>query len=118
VQCTKSAQRGDLFRHFIAAKRVIAECGPALFQPDIPQNTGTILRHQAGGVTGRRGAGLYAKRLLTYAPAMTKDQVKEVLDRVLTWPPERQEDAAQLFLHLEAHEGAPLSRKRRGMGGD
>ena len=22
-----------------------------LFQPDIPQNTGTILRHQAGGVT-------------------------------------------------------------------
>jgi hypothetical protein len=37
---------------------------------------------------------------------MTKDQVKEVLDRVLTWPPERQEDAAQLLLHLEAHEGA------------
>ena len=37
---------------------------------------------------------------------MTKDQVKQVLDRVLTWPPERQEDAAQLLLHLEAHEGA------------
>jgi hypothetical protein len=34
--------------------------------------------------------------------AMTKDQVKEVLDRVLTWPPERQEDAAQLLLALEA----------------
>lgn len=33
---------------------------------------------------------------------MTKDQVKEVLDRVLTWPPERQEDAAQLLLELEA----------------
>lgn len=36
---------------------------------------------------------------------MTKDQVKEVLNRVLTWPPERQEDAAQLLLALEAHEG-------------
>ena len=36
---------------------------------------------------------------------MTKDQVKEVLDRVLTWPPERQEDAAQLLLVLEAQEG-------------
>jgi predicted transcriptional regulator len=36
---------------------------------------------------------------------MTKDQVKEVLDRVLTWPPERQEDAAQMLLALEAREG-------------
>jgi hypothetical protein len=36
---------------------------------------------------------------------MTKDQVKEVLDRVLTWPPERQQDAAQLLLALEAQEG-------------
>jgi hypothetical protein len=36
---------------------------------------------------------------------MTKDQVKDVLDRVLTWPPERQEDAAQLLLALEAQEG-------------
>jgi hypothetical protein len=36
---------------------------------------------------------------------MTKDQVKEVLDRVLTWPPERQEDAVQLLLVLEAQEG-------------
>jgi hypothetical protein len=37
--------------------------------------------------------------------AMTKDQVKEVLDRVLTWPRERQEDAAQMLLVLEAREG-------------
>ncbi len=35
---------------------------------------------------------------------MTKDQVKEVLDRVLTWPQERQEDAAQLLLELEARD--------------
>ena len=37
--------------------------------------------------------------------AMTKDQVKAVLDRVLTWPRERQEDAAQMLLMLEAREG-------------
>jgi len=36
---------------------------------------------------------------------MTKDQVKEILDRVLTWPQERQEDAAQMLLALEAQEG-------------
>jgi hypothetical protein len=36
---------------------------------------------------------------------MTKEQVKEVLDRVLTWPLERQEDAAQMLLALEAREG-------------
>ncbi|HEV7409576.1 MAG TPA: hypothetical protein VGO01_13915, partial [Bradyrhizobium sp.] len=51
VQCTKSAQSGDLFRDIMATGRAIAKCGPALFQPDIPQNTGTILRHQAGGMT-------------------------------------------------------------------
>jgi hypothetical protein len=37
--------------------------------------------------------------------AMTKDQIKQVLDRVLTWPQQRQEDAAQLLLALEAREG-------------
>jgi predicted transcriptional regulator len=36
---------------------------------------------------------------------MTKDQVKEILERVLTWPPERQEDAAQMLLMLEAQGG-------------
>ena len=36
---------------------------------------------------------------------MTKDQVKQVLDRVLSWPQERQEDAAQMLLALEARQG-------------
>jgi hypothetical protein len=36
---------------------------------------------------------------------MTRGQVKEAIERVLTWPRERQEDAAQMLLALEAHEG-------------
>jgi hypothetical protein len=33
---------------------------------------------------------------------MTKEQVKAVLDRVLTWPDERQEDAAKVLLLMES----------------
>ncbi len=36
---------------------------------------------------------------------MTTDQVKEVIERVLTWPRERQEDAVQMLLALEDREG-------------
>jgi hypothetical protein len=36
---------------------------------------------------------------------MTQDQIKAVLERVLTWPPERQQDAADMLLRLEAQEG-------------
>ena len=36
--------------------------------------------------------------------AMTKEQVKEILDRVLTWPPERQEDAAEILMSIEAQD--------------
>jgi hypothetical protein len=32
---------------------------------------------------------------------MTKDQVGEILSRVLTWPPERQEEVARLALEIE-----------------
>jgi hypothetical protein len=32
---------------------------------------------------------------------MTRDQVKAVLDRVLTWPPERQEDAVRVLEDME-----------------
>ena len=35
---------------------------------------------------------------------MTRDQVKEILDRVLTWPPERQKDAAQILMNIEAQD--------------
>jgi hypothetical protein len=33
---------------------------------------------------------------------MTKEQVKAVLDRVLTWPRERQEELAEIALEIEA----------------
>lgn len=39
---------------------------------------------------------------------MTKDQVKEILDRVLTWPPERQEDAARVLTAMEEQDSSAL----------
>jgi hypothetical protein len=38
---------------------------------------------------------------------MTKDQVKAVLDRVLTWPSKRQEDAARVLAEMEAQDTSP-----------
>jgi hypothetical protein len=35
---------------------------------------------------------------------MSKEQVKAVLDRVLTWPSERQEDAAKILLLMESSD--------------
>ena len=36
---------------------------------------------------------------------MSRDEIKAVLDRVLTWPTERQQDAAEMLLWLEAKKG-------------
>jgi hypothetical protein len=38
---------------------------------------------------------------------MTKAQVKEILDRVLTWPPERQEDVARILNAMEEQDASP-----------
>jgi hypothetical protein len=39
---------------------------------------------------------------------MTKEQVKRILDRVLTWPPERQEDVAHVVELMEEQHGSQL----------
>jgi hypothetical protein len=39
---------------------------------------------------------------------VTKSQVKEILDRVLTWPPERQEDAARVLREMEQQDSSTL----------
>jgi hypothetical protein len=39
---------------------------------------------------------------------MTKDQIKAVLDRVLTWPPERQADVAQVVALMEEQDRSTL----------
>ena len=36
-----------------------------------------------------------------YADAMTRDQVKEILDRVLTWAPDDQEKVARFVREVE-----------------
>jgi len=37
---------------------------------------------------------------------MTKDQVKQILDRVLDWPPQRQEDAARMLREMEQQDAS------------
>lgn len=39
---------------------------------------------------------------------MTKEQVKEILDRVLTWPPGRQADVAHVVEFMEAQDNSAL----------
>ena len=38
---------------------------------------------------------------------MTKEQVRAVLDRVLSWPPERQEEAARVLTRMEEQDASP-----------
>jgi hypothetical protein len=39
---------------------------------------------------------------------MTRDEIKTVLDRVLTWPPERQADAAHVLELMEEQDKSDL----------
>jgi hypothetical protein len=47
-----------------------------------------------------------AKGTIWYTAVMTKEQVKAVLDRVRTWPRERQEELAEIALEIEAELGS------------
>ena len=39
--------------------------------------------------------------------AMTKSDVSQVLERVRSWPEERQEEAANVLLEMEAQDASP-----------
>jgi hypothetical protein len=39
---------------------------------------------------------------------MTHDEIKAVLERVLTWPAERQKDAIAILTTIEASDASPL----------
>jgi hypothetical protein len=39
---------------------------------------------------------------------MTQEQVKQILDRVLTWPPQRQADVVQVVALMEAQDSSEL----------
>jgi hypothetical protein len=39
---------------------------------------------------------------------MTRERVKTILDRVLTWPPDRQEDAAHMLELMEEQDTSDL----------
>ncbi len=43
-----------------------------------------------------------------YKISMTKAQVKEILDRVLSWPPERQADVAHVVKLMEEQDSSTL----------
>jgi hypothetical protein len=61
-----------------------------------------------------------------YTRSMTKEKVKAVLDRVSTWPEERQQELAELALEIEAElAGVPYRATRdelqaidEGLAGD
>jgi hypothetical protein len=42
---------------------------------------------------------------MCYGAAMTKDQVKAILDRVLTWPEDEQERVARFVREIERRRG-------------
>jgi hypothetical protein len=43
-----------------------------------------------------------------YTDGMTRDQVKEILDRVMSWPPERQAKLAHVVELMEEHDDSDL----------
>jgi hypothetical protein len=54
-----------------------------------------------------------ARSIIWYIAMMTKEQVKAVLDRVLTWPRERQEELAEIALEIEAEFGSQVYHATR-----
>src|SRR3954447_22689437 len=62
------------------------------------------MRRRVDRAAVRLSAAVFPSAKPCYGATMTKEQVKEILDRVLTWPRERQEDAAEILLSIEAQD--------------
>jgi hypothetical protein len=48
------------------------------------------------------------RSILRYVFFMTQEQVKKILDRILTWPPQRQADLAHIAELMEEQDNSPL----------
>lgn len=51
---------------------------------------------------------LFRDRSIWYDAAMTRDRVKEILDRVLTWPADRQADVAHMLELMEEQDQSKI----------
>jgi predicted transcriptional regulator len=47
-------------------------------------------------------------RVICYDACMTTHQITEVLERVRTWPQQRQQDAARILLEMEQQDATPF----------
>jgi hypothetical protein len=75
---------------------------------DIPPEPRSRVRVRPRGSRPGRLVGLGSKAAMWYDGGMTRDQVKEILDRVLTWPTERQADVAHMVEMMEAQDNSGL----------
>ena len=57
-------------------------------------------------MTSKKRQYAYSNDAQDWAYYVTKDQVKKVLDRVLTWPQSRQEDAARILSEMEQYDAS------------
>jgi hypothetical protein len=57
---------------------------------------------------GRPTSGAFGGATICYNAAMTRDQLKAILDRVLSWPPERQADVAHVVEIMEEQDNSEV----------
>jgi hypothetical protein len=90
---------------FIGTFLVLVYLVLVLFQDKVCASSQEIIM-QRHGVRLPRPDGTLASQC--YISVMTKTQVKEILDRVLTWPPERQADVARVVELMEKQDSSTL----------
>jgi hypothetical protein len=68
--------------------------------------------YDVGSPRGRQPASRAESGRLRYNVPMTKKEVKEIPDRVLTWSEERQESAARVLADIEIEEYDATEHRR------